>query len=153
MSTAVVLPIPPSGTLLLAPAPPPAGSKGRMAPVEVFQVPTIPFTRQLHVGDTVGICVGNGSVAVRVFHVDAAFSHAASLELVGDAAGMALGALRLVARHAPAGGYAPPAATGGVDDDTHLRWAALFKVHPPLSLSLSSLHTLSSSSAKRSCTR
>ena len=59
----------------------------------------IPFTHQLSVGDTIGLAVGRGAVAVRVFELDGASGQAPSLLLSGEEGGLLLGAFRLVGYH------------------------------------------------------
>ena len=154
VSTSVILPIPPSRTVLVASSGGGSGGGGNTdhargafngadengkggggaaaaaaataAVVSTFSIPSLesaPFSKVLNVGDVVGVRIGRGAAAIRVFHVDAAVGHAAKLELAGEHAGMELGAVRLVARHADAS-YAP----AGPGIDTHLRWAAVMKV-------------------------
>ena len=149
VSTSVVLPIPPSRTVLVVsssggggggssgggsgiPDHPSGtsthniGDAERGAVVSTFVIPSLgsaPFTKTLNLGDVVGVRIGRGAAAIKVFHVDAAAGHVAKLELAGEQAGMELGAVRLVARHADAS-YAP----AGPGVDTHLRWAAVMKV-------------------------
>ena len=80
--------------------------------VRPFAVPSKPFEEELAVGSTVGMRVGRGALAVRVFgadQVDPATGAvavggdgevlSARLVLKGDGSGMDLGAMRLVAYH------------------------------------------------------
>jgi hypothetical protein len=149
LSTSVVLPtaaghvwiLPAAGTgagagagVAAAAAAVPAANAARLAAMEKFVLPTaagaagdvVPFTRTLQVGDTIGLSVGRGAVALRVFQLDGASGQAPALLLSGEAEGLTLGAFRLVGYHwRPAAGaengYEPDAR------DTAVRWGGLFK--------------------------
>ena len=111
------------------------------APVERFSFPSGPFERPVELGSTIGLHLGKGAVAFRIFAADASPSatgmargaHGGHAELLlsGDAGGMPLGAARLVAYHFR-GRYMPAhvgahGAYGVPDADTRLRFGALFK--------------------------
>jgi len=107
------------------------------APIERFEFPSHPFERVVQLGSTLGLFAGKGAVGIRVFAADASPSDArpnrtsADLMLAGDAQGMPLGAVRLVATHFK-GRYMPAHADshgpyGVPDADTRLRFGALFK--------------------------
>ncbi len=144
VSTSLTLPAA-AGTVWIQP------SQEPLLQPEPFTVPTVPFARRVNVGDTVGLAVGRGAVAIRVFVLDASAQQRRRrarggawppslpssppspplLQLKGDVEGLALGAIRLVGYHFNSSNvssdrhayvpYRPSKA------DTSLRWAALIK--------------------------
>ena len=125
---------------------------GASETVERFELPAHPFEKRIALGSTLGLYLGRGAVAFRVFAADPSPSTAhqgrprsgtgagasagarrtsAEIILAGDASGMPLGAVRLVAYHFR-GRYLPAhvdshGAYGVPDADTRLRFGALFK--------------------------
>jgi hypothetical protein len=84
-----------------------------------------PFAEAIAVGDTVGLAAGRTAVAIRILVVDGVRGHPTpAVVLKGDHGGLALGAVRLVGYHSPAGQQYVPAPSS----DTHLRFAFLLWV-------------------------
>eukprot|EP01052_Picozoa_sp_SAG31_P038062 SAG31_NODE_5015_length_2800_cov_2.011847_1_plen_446_part_00 len=96
-----------------------------------FRIPDHAFNVSVKVGATMGLAVGRGAVAFRIFAADTSAQQpsesdgSAPMFLEGDDRGMPLGAIRLVAYHFK-GHYNPPDPSS--KQDTHLRFGVLFKL-------------------------
>jgi hypothetical protein len=111
LATNVLLPLNADELLLRYP-------NGTTVPLTPWRTPATAFQVAVPSDTVLGVRVQRGMLAVRTFECDGAAGFTPSIALVGDAEGLALGAVRLVCQHFVA--QAPHAIAS-----RHIRWGAL----------------------------